>query len=254
MTDYPVPLHVSIVTKLFNNHYPLYRFIYFVYKYFADRQVLAFFKKTIKMAPPDGVILDIGANIGFYSLFFARNAPPTAHIIAFEPIPDNVKRLREEVLPHKNLIVAPFAVSDASREIDMAVSSNSTIDHHIQARENTHSSNDTVTRLQAVALDDYCCDLSSVDIIKMDIQGGEYLALRGMRKLLERSPGVVIVTELWPWGLARAGAYWQDFFSLLEELSMQARAFDSRDLWSFCRDNESNSHGYTNIVITRKHM
>lgn len=75
-----------------------------------------------------------------------------------------------------------------------------------------------------------------------------------MRKLLERSPNVVIVIELWPWGFGHAGTRWQDFFSLLEKFSMQAQAFDGINLFYFCQNNELNPQGYTNIVIQRKYL
>src|SRR5260370_34882675 len=59
--------------------------------------------------------------------------------------------------------------------------------------------------VDAVRIDDYLRDLDRVNFIKMDIQGAEGVALDGMIALLERSPGVKILSEFWPEGIAACG-------------------------------------------------
>ncbi|SDL37576.1 methyltransferase, FkbM family [Lentzea albidocapillata subsp. violacea] len=65
--------------------------------------------------PPGSVVLDVGANIGMYSLF-ARSECPTASIYAFEPLPPLLEKLRANVSAH-DVTVLPYGLSDADREV-----------------------------------------------------------------------------------------------------------------------------------------
>jgi len=192
--------------------------------------------------------LDIGANIGFFSRFFAQHAGSNARIYAFEPMPDNLDRLRREVATFPSVTVFPYAVSDREGMSKLAISPESTIDHHL-SNDETDSGEEKIW-VRTVAIDDICSDLPRVDIIKMDIQGAECRALRGMRKVFARSPHCVLVMELWPWGFARGGGHCQEFFDLLKELSLTARTFSGVDTLEYCRKNEQSPNSYINIVVT----
>ncbi len=65
-----------------------------------------------------------------------------------------------------------------------------------------------VIEINATTIDDYLQsnNTTQVDFIKMDIQGFEMAALKGMEKTLKNNPHVKIITELWPYGLKKAGS------------------------------------------------
>ena len=60
-------------------------------------------------------------------------------------------------------------------------------------------------KVQAYALDDFIDPFQTIDLIKMDIQGAEGLALSGMSSLLARSPDLIMLLELWPASLKQTG-------------------------------------------------
>jgi FkbM family methyltransferase len=254
MKPYRVPKYVALLNPLFSGFYPAYRMIYFLYKRISDRALCSFLKKMLR-DPERGrnpVILDIGANIGFYSRLFAENTGGDAVIYAFEPERRNVEKLIEEISSFKNICVYPYAVSDTSGSIEFTISPDSSVDHHISAgKEDSGSRGGGVERtyVRAVTIDEICADLPSVDIIKMDIQGAEYFALKGMLKTLKRSPDVIILMEFWPWGFMRAGSDWKQLTELLKENHLTAESFDGTDIIDFCRANAHNPNRYLDVVI-----
>jgi FkbM family methyltransferase len=247
--SYRVPRYVALLNLFFDRCYPIYRSVYFIYKRIADRRICSFLRKRLCEIGPKATILDIGANVGFYTRFFNENANGTASILAFEPAPANVKRLVNETSSFANVKIFPCAVSDGSQvQLELALSPDSSIDHHLSCKKGEESQSFLV---KAVALDEACEDLPSVDIIKMDIQGAEYLALKGMTKLLARSPACVIVMEIWPWGLRRAGSDWQELMELLKKSKLVARSFDGGDVEEWCRINADRSDAYLNAIVQR---
>jgi hypothetical protein len=68
--------------------------------------------------------------------------------------------------------------------------------------------------------------ITRVQLIKMDIQGAEGLALRGMTATLANNPALVIFAEFWPWGLAQTGVTPADFLRELLRAGFRFQAID----------------------------
>jgi FkbM family methyltransferase len=169
--------------------------------------------------------------------------------LAFEPAPANVRRLINETSGFANVKILPCAVSDSPGHMELTLSPDSAIDHHLSGRKIEGAQ---TVMVKAVALDEACADLPSVDIIKMDIQGAEHLAILGMTGLLARSPACVIVMEVWPWGLRRAGGDWRELMELLKESGFTARSFDGRDVEEWCRINADRSDAHLDVIWRRR--
>jgi len=69
-------------------------------------------------------------------------------------------------------------------------------------------------------------EIDTVQVIKMDIQGSEALALHGMLKTLAKSPEVVIFTEFWPWGIEETGESAAGFLRELLRAGFRLKAID----------------------------
>jgi len=116
------------------------------------------------------VVVDIGANIGYYTLIFARLVGEQGRVFAFEPDPANFSLLAKNVAVNNyhNVELIQKAVSDQTGNARLYLSPKSTVDHRI------YSSNDNrkFIDVEAVRLDDYFLDNNGkIDFIKMDIQG-----------------------------------------------------------------------------------
>jgi FkbM family methyltransferase len=159
-------------------------------------------------------VLDIGANIGYYSLIFAKIVGEKGRVFAFEPHPDNFELLRKNIAVngYKNIIPVQKAVSDKSGLIKLYLSGNS-VDHQICDSGEGRS----FIEVESVRIDDYFFGQDTkIDLIKIDTQGAEGLVLRGMPGLLKKN-ALKIIIEFWPPGLKKFNISSQEFFNLIQE-------------------------------------
>ena len=172
---------------------------------------------------PGAVLVDVGANIGYYTLLAASRVGPSGQVIAFEPGADNCALLRASLQANGfgNVRLHPYAVADADRLVGFGMDdSNGRI-----SRDDPAAS---ALQVRAVALDAFLRDEPRIDIIKIDIEGAEDLALRGMRELVARHRPVIF-SELSPRGLeiasgVSAAAYLDRLRGLGYDLSLIERS------------------------------
>lgn len=160
------------------------------------------------------VVLDIGAHIGYYSLIFARLVGSEGRVFAFEPDPDNFALLNKNVRinGYRNVTLVRKAVADRTGKVRLYVSEENNGDHRTYDSKDGRKS----IEVKCVQLDEYFRDYGErIDFIKMDIQGAEPGAIRGMSSLLERSKNPRMVVEFWPFGLKRFGVGAEGFLRLL---------------------------------------
>lgn len=153
---------------------------------------------------PGMTFIDIGANVGLFTLLAARLVGPKGHVHAFEPAPENLRWLKENISlnPLKNVTPHSQAVSDCSGIANLRLGRESGLHSLLRPKVLTGRSVDVPT----IRLDDFLDTVGKrlkrhvrPDFIKMDIEGAEPLALRGMQNLL-KSPGPLrMVLELNPW-------------------------------------------------------
>lgn len=163
--------------------------------------------------------VDIGANIGFHTLQLSRWAGPKGRVYAFEPDPHNFELLVKNVEANgcRNVVCLRKAVADKTGEAALFLSPYNRGDHRLQGSSLGQAS----IRVEAVALDDLLSSEPRVDLVKMDIQGAEYRALLGMERLLRRSPGAALISELSPELLESAGDSAEAFLRKAEELGLE---------------------------------
>ncbi len=186
----------------------------YVYLADADAAALYFFntlpileikiiKFLIKNFKDDDIFYDIGANYGFYTLL-AQEFITKGEIHAFEPNPKIFKLLRENSMldTYKNTFLNEMALSDKigeteffDREISGHSGSSSLIKHQ-------HFLRYKVIKVRTTTLDDYISNHKPPTIMKIDVEGGEPLVLKGGLELLKKySP--MIIMEFFPDDLHR---------------------------------------------------
>src|SRR3989304_2766170 len=82
---------------------------------FYEIEILSYLEKHF---PVHRTIVDIGANIGNHTVFFA-NFLPHRNIVAFEPLEANLKLLYKNITRYPNTHVRPFAIGDKKEKIRM---------------------------------------------------------------------------------------------------------------------------------------
>ena len=190
----------------------------------ADEGVIVLLKRQL---PVDGVFIDIGANIGTFTLVAARRAL-LGHVHAFEPSAHHFARLARNVeLNHfENVVLNQKGLYDQPGEAILFLPSQAgEMNNSGAASLYTCGTGETEQVSEAVSLvrlDDYIRDRSieRVDIIKIDIEGAEIKALEGARETIMRFRPLVFM-ELDLDNLARADRSADEVLELWKSLDYE---------------------------------
>ena len=165
------------------------------------------FKEVVKEGD---VVLDLGANMGYFTLLAARLVGKEGKVYAFEPQPTNYSLLVKniELNGYDNVVPLQKAVSNTSGLVKLFISDedigNSTIFQYGGDRESVE--------VEAVTLDDFFKDKEHrVDVIKMDVEGAEMAALLGMDRIIRENKDLKIFSELYPELMMAMGYSPEDF-------------------------------------------
>jgi len=135
--------------------------------------------------------LDIGANVGHYTLRMAELAGPAGRVVALEPIPDTFALLTENVRHsgHANVSLLNCAASERTAVVGME------IPRFADGLENYYQAHvvSGAAGLSILALSIDSLALPTVRLVKIDAEGHEFPVLQGMRRLVERDHPVLIV-------------------------------------------------------------
>lgn len=162
---------------------------------------------------PGSVVVDGGAHVGYVTLQLARAVGPAGRVFAFEANPE-VRAVLEGNLRRNGLASQVTVVRSALGAARGRAA------FHLSGGGDTSSLADQGTTRRVVVVDVTTLDEVLGDlvpsVIKLDLEGGEVDALRGMRRVLERAgDGLVVFAECNPGALRAAGTTADD---LLEEL------------------------------------
>lgn len=160
-----------------------------------------------RVVRPGDTVVDVGANIGYYTCYLARLVGPQGHVLAFEPAPDLIDILRDNVSfnGYANVQLMNQAVTETTGSLTLYMEAGRPEDNRI-FKDEQDSAIRSEHVVDGIRLDDIpLLREHPPAFIKMDIQGAEIYAIRGMRRLLRESPEVCVLLEYWPYGLQRAG-------------------------------------------------
>ncbi|GGO93609.1 hypothetical protein GCM10011584_32710 [Nocardioides phosphati] len=175
---------------------------------------------------PGDLVVEVGANIGYFALILAQQVGPEGKVISFEPDPDLNKILRRNVTfnGYPQVDVREAAVAAEPGTATFFRSSVSTGDHRLFA----HGPDDESFPVRIVTLDDELAGERRVDLLKMDIQGAEPLALAGAAKVLAENPPRRILMEFWPHGIVGMGNDPRELVALLRHAGYTIDRIDGR--------------------------
>jgi FkbM family methyltransferase len=166
----------------------------------------------LMMGNVKGVVFDIGANFGWYTVHFSKHADK---VYAFEPI--TYDELQENIALNncKNVVAVNKAIGDAQRETAFFIpkifrGSGSASEHNYYGSK---------VNVSMITLDDYVEEhnIQRVDFIKADIEGGELGMLKGAEKTLRKFHPAMSL-EIEEWHTSRFGYQPEDIFSFLKHL------------------------------------
>ena len=135
--------------------------------------------------------LDVGANVGHYTKRMAELVGPSGRVIALEPVPDTFSLLaaNARLFAHANVSLLNIAASDRIAIADMQVPRFANgLSNYYQASLGAGPGGVAVLTLPVDKL-----SLPTVRLVKIDVEGHELPALRGMRELIQRDHPVLII-------------------------------------------------------------
>jgi FkbM family methyltransferase len=191
-----------------------------------------------KVVRPGMTVVDVGANVGYFTLLFASLVGPHGKVYAFEPIPRVRQALRRNVEMNRaqQVVIRPEALGNDSGESVMwegpsdhvGISSRRPIPKNRVAREWTVST---------ARLDELLSSEGRVDLIKIDVEGFEFDVLKGSREILRKQHPSLIV-EVTDQFLGERGYSARDLFSCLLELGYSASKITWRGLAEWRIDDQ----------------
>jgi FkbM family methyltransferase len=178
-----------------------------------------------------GTLIDIGANNGVISIGMLVTGQ-LDRAVAIEPEPTNFNRLQENVSLNRlddAILLLHTAVSDRKSSLTLELSESNYGDHRVRtsakpsgvARDIFNESSRSLTTVPADTLDTIIAGIpqrftEDMAVIWLDVQGYEGYVFAGARQLLAR--GIPVVSEIWPYGIARAGMTPDAFYALVADI------------------------------------
>jgi FkbM family methyltransferase len=147
---------------------------------------------------PGDTVYDVGANIGYVTLLLGRAAGEAGRVYAFEALPENVARLRANVTLNgmqARVMVMPGAVTQASGPVRFYVHASGGMGKAAGSAGRTDEPYPSEISVPGLSLDEFAYARGNPppQVVKMDIEGGEVLALPGMRRVLAEARPVMLM-------------------------------------------------------------
>jgi FkbM family methyltransferase len=186
------------------------------YGYYEPEET-ALIKQLLK---PTDTVLDIGAHIGYFTLLMAKQCK---WVDAFEPEESNFRLLFRNLSINKTSNVMPHkaAITDEDGYTNLYLCGINSGMHRVY---HSNECND-VLRIATTKIDGI---VSKVDFIKMDIEGSELGALKGMKNLLTNSKPTILM-EYCPQYIREYGADPRDVYYFLKDLGYSIRLLPDKD-------------------------
>lgn len=144
------------------------------------------FEQLQKIIRPNDHVVDIGANVGHYTLLLAKLVGEGGRIIALEPIPDTFRLLSENVAfsSSRNITLINGAIYSECKEVGFTVPAN----NYYQS----HMSDNGEIRVMCFTLDSLIPVDWSTDFIKIDAEGCDEIIIRDSKGFIERHRPIIM--------------------------------------------------------------
>ena len=219
---------------------------------FFEKESTEAVKKIVKNGD---VVLDIGANIGYYTVIFSRLTGSKGMVYAFEPVKKYREVLKENLISNKvkNAKIYPFGFSDKKESLDIYIGNSSATLHWVADNSPLFQE-----RIRLITLDEFSKknNIKKIDFIKIDVDGHEPSFFKGAWNTLEKFNPVILL-EINQENYLKAGTTAWDFYDLLKSKSY--KIFDEENLKEFPSKREflikcGNFAYSANIIISKNNL
>jgi len=207
----------NVRAKLFLNDYIQKRI--YATGYFEKDESLA----LLKLFPNNGIFLDIGANIGVYSFIFYKKAE---HVYAFEATKKTYDHLCEIIKDNKILNITPvFAAVHSKDDDEITIFS----DYHDNCGNNSMygSIENIANTVMSISIDTWVKNnnIKDISMIKIDIEGNELSAFKGMKKSLKKFKPIIFCEINYHASISAGSTSLELFNYIIEKFNYCAKIF-----------------------------
>jgi FkbM family methyltransferase len=139
-----------------------------------------------EFAKPGSTVIDVGANIGMYTILLATAVGEAGAVLAFEPIPRTLEKLRSNIALNglTNVTVIAAAAADTAGVVDIQLASDSAYASLVRVKP-TRSTGESLT-IPSVTIDQVWAERNRpmISFCKIDVEGAELLVLKGAENVL----------------------------------------------------------------------
>jgi FkbM family methyltransferase len=212
-----------------------------------------------RLLRPGDTFVDVGANVGWYTLIASRAVGETGRVIAFEPAPGSYSLLAQNAKDNgcRNVILESKALSDKRGTLRLNIGATNKGHNSIISSSLTKGFVD----VEALPLDEYLKDLpGKIDLIKIDTEGAEGFILNGMTQTFRKNPKMAVIMEYFPTLIRKAGfdpaAILHDFYRqgytvrIIALGTGRTNKMEESDMAEMTSTLEKNGE-YTNILVDR---
>ena len=185
-----------------------------------ERGEIAFFRSRFRAGM---TLLDVGANVGLYSALALSTPGFRGRVLAIEPHAESRRYLEKTLAsnapqPGAAQIIG-LAASDHAGTLALYKNPENKGDNRLYPDPLLQGEES----VGADTLDNICrgAGIASAQFVKIDVQGAEAQVVRGAAGVLGASSECILMTEFWPYGLARCGSDALDYLGMLRELGFR---------------------------------
>lgn len=204
---------------------------------------------------PGDTFVDVGANIGLFSLIASRLVGNSGRVFAFEPCAETWRRLKDNsILNHcSNLSCVQAALSDLAGTTTLSVSRDG-MDAWNALAERPFMGNDFVQeRIDAVRWDDFAKErglVGHVALMKIDVEGWESHVLQGAAEALSRDDAPVLQVEFTDAAAIACGGSCQQLYQEIKSFGFSLYRFDDRT-GDLSPEPPRDQYGYVNLFAVK---
>ena len=149
-----------------------------------------------ELVQPGWTVIDVGANIGYFTLLMANRVGPRGKVIAFEPLAENFRILQENIRlnGHRNVVAENCALMSSSERVELRSATPGAITWVASVRVKQDSAVESES-VEAISLDEYVQKkgIAKVDFLKIDVEGAEESVLEGATNVLSTDRPVLLI-------------------------------------------------------------
>jgi FkbM family methyltransferase len=193
-------------------------------------------------------VIDIGANLGIYTLHALKAG---CKVYSYEPTPFTYDLLNKNIkvngyLESNRAVTYNYAVGDKEKIVKFSIYKGVCGQNHITDEEEA----DNTIEVPVVSID-HQHEGEKIDFIKIDIEGAEYDAFKGMKNIIQSNPDIMILMEFAPVFIRRAGVDPKDLLKLIEEYGLKIQKIDENTSKLFELDeNELLNENSINLLLS----